>query len=63
MVATVREIQLLAVKRDPIYGQLMVQETNLAPLDQGLTQVMAECSKTGRVFFGREGGRVSELLF
>ena len=63
LVATTRQVKLLAVKRDAIYGQLVVQETNLTALDQGPIKVMVEFEKTGRVFYGRDGGRVSELTF
>ena len=63
LVATVQEVQMLAVKRDPVYGQLVVSDTVLASLKQGQVNVMLECPKTGRVFYGREGGRVSELIF
>ena len=33
LVATTRQVKMLAVKRDAIYGQLVVQETNLTALD------------------------------
>ena len=64
IVATNREVKLFLVKRDASYGKLIVQETQLQALEMPVAHiVMVEFEKNGRVFYGRQGGRVSELTF
>ena len=65
LVATIQEIKMLTVKREATYSNLVVQESNLDGLQQGLPfdSPLVELEKIGRVFYAREGGRVSELTF
>ena len=61
--ATVRTIRLLTVKPVPDSSQLSIQDTVLQALEQGQINQIIEFEKLGRVFYARQGGRVSELLF
>ena len=63
LVATLTEIRILTVKKEPVYNKLIIQEGNLSSLEQGPATVMVELEKNGRVFYGKPGGRVSELTF
>ena len=53
IVATLRDIRLLLVKRDTNYGKLIVQETYLNALELPSASIIVEFQKNGRVFFGR----------
>ena len=63
LVATTHDIRLMTLKKDESSSHLILSETELSSLDQGNTSVMVEFEKTGRVFFGSQGGRISELTF
>ena len=63
LVATLTEIRMVTVKKEPFHNLLIIQAAGLTSLEQGPVSVMVELEKNGRVFYGKRRGRVSELTF
>ena len=63
LVATMNEIRLLFVYKSQSNGQLVIEDSNLTALPQNSPRMMIELEKNGRVFYCRETGKISELIF